>query len=71
MRSTVSSSAAGAAPPFAAIQVRAGSLRFVWEDGDGGDPIDLVAGDSVVIPPDVHHRVEPGPDARFVVQFHR
>lgn len=53
------------------LEVRDGTLRFVWEEPDGAPPIDLAAGDSVVIPPDVPHRVEPGADARFAVQFHR
>lgn len=48
----------------------AGALTFVWEDDERGR-LELVAGDRVVIPPDVHHHVEPGPDARFRVEFHR
>lgn len=53
------------------LQVRAGSLRFVWEDGRPDEAVDLDAGDSLVIPPDTPHRVEPGPGARFAVEFHR
>lgn len=54
------------------IQVRAGSLRFVWEvDGEETSSVDLTAGDSLVIPPITHHHVEPGDDVRFVVEFHR
>jgi tellurite resistance-related uncharacterized protein len=52
------------------LAVLEGRLRFVWEDGQG-DALDLVEGDSVVIPPDTPHRVEPAPGTRFVVEFHR
>ena len=53
------------------LVVRGGSVRFVWEEPGAGDPLELVEGDSVVIPPDTPHRVEPGDDARFVVEFRR
>ena len=53
------------------LRLRSGTLRFVWEGEDAADPVDLTGGDAVVIPPDVPHRVEPGDDARFVVEFHR
>ena len=53
------------------LVVRAGRLRFVWEVAESGDPLDLVDGDSVVIPPDTPHRVEPHAGCRFVVEFHR
>jgi tellurite resistance-related uncharacterized protein len=55
------------------LRVLDGALRFVWETGDDGDgeSVDLAAGDSLVIPPDTPHRVEPGPGSRFVVEFHR
>lgn len=52
------------------LVLHAGSLTFVWEDGDEGG-VELVAGDRMVIPPDTRHHVEPGPDARFRVEFHR
>lgn len=52
------------------LEVVAGSVAFVWEDRADG-PVLLAAGDSVVIPPQVPHHVEPGPDARFHVSFHR
>lgn len=52
------------------LHVEAGTLAFVWEDRPG-EPLALAAGDAVVIPPDVHHHVEPGPGARFRVAFHR
>jgi tellurite resistance-related uncharacterized protein len=53
------------------LRVIDGGLRFVWEGPDPGDALDLTGGDSVVIPPDTPHRVEPGPECRFVVEFHR
>lgn len=46
-------------------------LRFVWEGAENGHPIELGEGDSVVIPPDTPHRVEPLEGCRFVVEFHR
>lgn len=52
------------------VEVLAGSLTFVWEDRSSA-PVALTAGDSLVIPPDMPHHVEPGPDARFHVSFHR
>lgn len=52
------------------LRVTAGTLVFVWED-DPDQPLHLEAGDAVVIPPDVPHHVEPGRDARFLVEFHR
>lgn len=59
-----------AAGVWGLLEVLAGSLRFVWEERDD-PPIDLVAGDSVVIPPETFHHVEPGPDVRFHVSFYR
>jgi len=54
------------------IRVHAGSLRFVWEDDRSeAVAVGLTAGDSLVIPPLTRHHVEPGDDARFVVEFHR
>lgn len=55
------------------LVVHDGPLRFVWEDGrpDGTDSVELGGGDSLVIPPQTPHRVEPGPGARFAVEFHR
>ncbi len=52
------------------LEVSEGTLVFVWEDGTG-EPVSLGAGDSLVIPPDVLHHVEPGPTARFHITFHR
>lgn len=59
-----------AAEVWGLLEVLDGSLRFVWEDGST-EPLDLAAGDSVVIPPEVLHHVEPGADARFHVSFYR
>lgn len=54
------------------LRVRAGTVRFVWEDGQPPSPaVELGAGDSLVISPDRAHRVEVGSDGRFVVEFHR
>ena len=53
------------------IRVEVGSLRFVWEGPDAADPVALSAGDSLVIPPDTPHRVEPADGVRFHVEFHR
>jgi tellurite resistance-related uncharacterized protein len=52
------------------LQVKDGSLRFVWED-EGAGAVDLSAGDSVVIPPKVLHHAEPASDVRFVIEFYR
>lgn len=52
------------------LRVTGGSLAFVWEDHPD-DPVALVEGDAVVIPPEVPHRVEPRAGVRFVVEFHR
>lgn len=52
------------------LEVVAGRLVFVWESRPD-EPLELAAGDSVVIEPEVLHHVEPGPDARFHVSFHR
>ncbi|NLV54165.1 MAG: DUF1971 domain-containing protein [Acidimicrobiales bacterium] len=53
------------------LRVRAGRLRFVWEGDDAPPPVDLGPGDSLVVPPDRPHRVEPDTDVRFVIEFHR
>lgn len=52
------------------LRVTAGALAFVWED-DPDRPLQLGAGDAVVIPPDTPHHVEPAGGARFLVEFHR
>lgn len=52
------------------VCVLAGTLRFVWEDGDR-PAVELGVGDALVIPPRTPHHVEPGPGVRFLVEFHR
>ena len=52
------------------IHVVAGTVTFVCEE-EGAATVSLGAGDTVVIPPGVRHHVEPGPDARFRIAFHR
>ncbi|MPY91718.1 MAG: DUF1971 domain-containing protein [Acidimicrobiia bacterium] len=52
------------------LRVRAGSVRFVLEDGPS-EGVLLAAGDEQVIEPGLPHHVEPAPDARFVVEFYR
>ncbi len=47
-----------------------GTVRFVWED-DPDHPVELVGGDTLVVPPLRRHHVELGGDARFHVEFHR
>jgi hypothetical protein len=52
------------------LEVVAGSVQFVWEERPA-EPVGLAADDILVIPPEVLHHVEPGPDARFCVSFYR
>lgn len=59
-----------AAQVWGEVEVLAGSLTFVWEDGDEPGVV-LSAGDTLVVPPAKPHHVELGPDARFRVSFHR
>ena len=51
-------------------RVRAGSVRFAFEDAPD-DAIIVSADGSVDIPPQQRHHVEPADDAVFVVKFHR
>lgn len=51
------------------LRVLAGTVTFVLEAT--GDRRTLRAGDHQVIQPLALHHVEPGPDARFEVEFHR
>ncbi len=55
------------------LVVHSGPVRFVWEDGRtaGTEVIELAEGDSLVIAPQVPHRVELTDTARFAVEFHR
>jgi tellurite resistance-related uncharacterized protein len=52
------------------LLVRSGHVLFKFE-ASSSEPIDLAEGDHIDIPPDVHHYVEPRPDARFVIEFYR
>jgi len=56
------------------LQVRAGTVTFVFEadgpDGGPGPSLRVGAGHHLDIPPQVAHRVEPEPGARFAVEFH-
>lgn len=51
------------------LLVLEGRVRFVFEDLPATSH-ELHAGDAIVIPPDVAHRVEPAAGCRFVVEFH-
>lgn len=51
------------------LRVGSGSVVFVLEAT--GETRLLAAGEAQVIEPDVLHHVEPGADARFVVEFYR
>jgi tellurite resistance-related uncharacterized protein len=52
------------------LRVSEGSMTFVWE-GDDARRLVLLAGDSLVIAPEVRHHIEPAADVRFVVEFYR
>jgi tellurite resistance-related uncharacterized protein len=58
-----------AAQVWGRLCVRAGTVRFVFEDPPGTEHV-VSAGEHVDIPPSVAHRVVPAPGARFVVEFH-
>lgn len=51
------------------LVVSAGTVNYVLEASDSA--VSLSAGDRQVIAPGVLHHVEPSPDARFFVEFHR
>ena len=59
-----------AAGVWGLVSVTQGELTFVWEDRRD-DPVTLHPGDSLVIEPTTRHHVEPGPDVRLPVAFHR
>ena len=50
---------------YGRLRILDGALRYVG----AGDPVELAAGDDLVILPDEAHRVEPAADARFVIEF--
>ena len=58
-----------AAGVWGRLRVLEGAVRFVFED-EPATSHDLGAGATIVIPPDVAHRVEPAAGCRFVVEFH-
>ena len=59
-----------AAGVWGLLSVTQGELTFIWEDRPDA-PVELGEGDALVIEPETAHHVEPGPDARFTVAFHR
>lgn len=56
---------------WATLHVQEGSVRYVDTEGDERRDERLDAGESIAIPPDLTHAVEPSTDARFFVQFYR
>jgi tellurite resistance-related uncharacterized protein len=52
------------------LVVRAGTMRFVFEDR-ADQPVIVGVGDRVVIPPALAHHVEFDGPACFVIEFHR
>jgi len=59
-----------AAGVWGLLSVTQGEVTFIWEDRPDA-PVELGEGDALVIEPETAHHVEPGPDARFTVAFHR
>jgi tellurite resistance-related uncharacterized protein len=59
-----------AAGVWGRLRVLEGSVRFTFET-DPPASRTLPAGEAQVIPPERPHFVDPAPDARFVVEFHR
>ncbi len=51
------------------LVVLTGSVVFVFEDEP--DTIEVVAGESIAIPPGRHHHVELSGPSTFAVEFHR
>jgi hemoglobin len=56
---------------WATLHVQSGDVDYSDLEGDEPRHERLEAGDSIVIPPGVLHRVDPSTDARFHLQFHR
>lgn len=56
---------------WATVHVQDGDVDYSDLEGDQPRHERLEAGDSIVIPPWVLHRVDPSTDARFFVQFYR
>lgn len=55
---------------WARLVVHAGTVRFVFED-QADQPIDVAAGDHIVVPPARLHHVELAGPAQFALEFHR
>lgn len=55
---------------WARLVVRTGNVGFVFEN-EPDKPMNIEAGDSVVIPPARPHHVELDGPATFVIEFHR
>jgi hemoglobin len=56
---------------WATLHVQEGDVDYSDLDGDEPRHERVEANDSIVIPPEVLHRVDPSTDARFFVQFYR
>jgi hemoglobin len=56
---------------WATLHVQEGDVDYADLEGDEPRHERLDAGDSIVIPPWILHRVDPSTDARFFVQFYR
>jgi hemoglobin len=56
---------------WATLHVLEGDVDYSDLDGDAPRHERLEAGDSIVIPPRLLHRIDPSTDARFFVQFYR
>ncbi len=55
---------------WARLVVRTGNVGFVFED-EPDEPMNIAAGENVVIPPARPHHVELEGPATFVIEFHR
>ncbi|HSG35391.1 MAG TPA: DUF1971 domain-containing protein [Sphingomonadaceae bacterium] len=52
------------------VELVAGRIAFVWEDGSG-DREELVAPAAIVVPPQVPHHVEATGEFSLTITFHR
>jgi tellurite resistance-related uncharacterized protein len=52
------------------LELTEGSLRFVWDDEDGGAD-DLAAPATLIVPPQVPHHVEGAGPFSLTIAFHR
>lgn len=53
---------------WAILYVDAGTIRFVWDDEAGGSRT-LQAADSLLVPPQVPHHLEPGGPVSLRIEF--